>query len=142
MFHVKPIDPRLFRYARATRFFLMAVVALGAVGAVLVVAQAMLVAEIVVGGFEDGLSVSDLRTPLILLVAVAAGRALVAWLTELAAYRASAAVKSELRGGTRCSAARRAVRWTGARQDPPGPPWSRPRAGPSRPWVLAAAVAR
>ncbi|MGW0856571.1 thiol reductant ABC exporter subunit CydD [Streptomyces sp. NPDC002690] len=95
---MKPIDPRLFRYARATRFFLMAVVALGAVGAVLVVAQAMLVAEIVVGGFEDGLSVSDLRTPLILLVAVAAGRALVAWLTELAAYRASAAVKSELRG--------------------------------------------
>lgn len=98
MFHVKPIDPRLFRYARATRFFLVAVVALGAVGAVLVIAQAMLVAEIVVGGFEDGLSVSGLRTPLILLVAVAAARALVAWLTELAAYRASAAVKSELRG--------------------------------------------
>ncbi|WP_328720616.1 thiol reductant ABC exporter subunit CydD [Streptomyces sp. NBC_00247] len=95
---MKPIDPRLFRYARATRFFLMAVVALGAVGAVLVIAQAMLVAEIVVGGFEDGLSVSGLRTPLILLVAVAAGRALVAWLTELAAHRASAAVKSELRG--------------------------------------------
>ncbi|MEU1087381.1 thiol reductant ABC exporter subunit CydD [Streptomyces sp. NPDC005892] len=95
---MKPIDPRLFRYARATRFFLVAVVALGAVGAVLVIAQAMLVAEIVVGGFEDGLSVSGLRTPLILLVVVAAGRALVAWLTELAAYRASAAVKSELRG--------------------------------------------
>ncbi|MGW2278327.1 thiol reductant ABC exporter subunit CydD [Streptomyces sp. NPDC001770] len=95
---MKPIDPRLFRYARATRFFLVAVVALGAVGAVLVIAQAMLVAEIVVGGFEDGLSVSGLRTPLILLAAVAAGRALVAWLTELAAYRASAAVKSELRG--------------------------------------------
>lgn len=98
MFHVKPIDPRLFRYARATRFFLVAVVALGAVGAALVIAQAMLVAEIVVGGFEDGLSVSGLRTPLILLAVVAAGRALVAWLTELAAYRASAAVKSELRG--------------------------------------------
>ncbi|MGW1465301.1 thiol reductant ABC exporter subunit CydD [Streptomyces sp. NPDC002308] len=95
---MKPIDPRLFRYARATRFFLVAVVALGAVGAVLVIAQAMLVAEIVVGGFEDGLSVSGLRTPLILLAVVAAGRALVAWLTELAAYRASAAVKSELRG--------------------------------------------
>ncbi|MFF7363919.1 thiol reductant ABC exporter subunit CydD [Streptomyces sp. NPDC008125] len=95
---MKPIDPRLFRYARATRFFLVAVVALGAVGAVLVIAQAMLVAEIVVGGFEDGLGVSGLRTPLVLLAAVAAGRALVAWLTELAAYRASAAVKSELRG--------------------------------------------
>ncbi|MGW5802140.1 thiol reductant ABC exporter subunit CydD, partial [Streptomyces bacillaris] len=95
---MKPIDPRLLRYARATRLFLAAVVALGLVGAALVIAQAMLIAEIVVGGFEDGLTVTQLRTPLLLLAAVAVGRALVAWLTELAAHRASAAVKSELRG--------------------------------------------
>ncbi|MGW2086969.1 thiol reductant ABC exporter subunit CydD [Streptomyces sp. NPDC001880] len=95
---MKPIDPRLLRYARATRLFLAAVVVLGAIGAALVIAQAMLIAEVVVGGFEDGLTVSGLRTPLILLAAVALGRALVSWLTELAAYRASAAVKSELRG--------------------------------------------
>ncbi|MFC9947627.1 thiol reductant ABC exporter subunit CydD [Streptomyces pratensis] len=95
---MKPIDPRLLRYARATRFFLAAVVALGLVGAALVIAQAMLVAEVVVGGFEEGLSAADLRTPLLLLAAVALGRAFVAWLTELAAYRASSAVKSELRG--------------------------------------------
>ncbi|OKJ22760.1 ABC transporter [Streptomyces sp. CB00316] len=95
---MKPIDPRLLRYARATRFFLAAVVALGLVGAALVIAQAMLIAEIVVGGFEDGLTVTELGTPLLLLAAVAVGRALVAWLTELAAHRASAAVKSELRG--------------------------------------------
>lgn len=98
MFHVKPIDPRLVRYAQATRLFLAAVVALGLVGAALVIAQAMLIAEIVVGGFEDGLTVIELRTPLLLLATVAVGRALVAWLTELAAHRASAAVKSELRG--------------------------------------------
>uniref|UniRef100_UPI000CD4F508 thiol reductant ABC exporter subunit CydD n=1 Tax=Streptomyces sp. SM1 TaxID=402229 RepID=UPI000CD4F508 len=95
---MKPIDPRLLRYARATRGFLVAVVGLGAVGAVLVIAQAMLIAEIVVGAFEDGLSARDLGTPLLLLAAVAAGRGLVGWLTELAAHRASAAVKSELRG--------------------------------------------
>ncbi|MCX4963351.1 thiol reductant ABC exporter subunit CydD [Streptomyces sp. NBC_00654] len=95
---MKPIDPRLLRYARATRFFLAAVVALGLVGATLVIAQAMLIAEVVVGGFEGRMTVSELRTPLLLLAAVALGRALVAWLTELAAYRASAAVKSELRG--------------------------------------------
>ncbi|MCX5398218.1 thiol reductant ABC exporter subunit CydD [Streptomyces sp. NBC_00102] len=108
---MKPIDPRLFRYARATHLFLVAVVALGAVGALLVIAQAMLVAEIVVGGFEDGLSVSGLRTPLILLALVAAGRALVAWLTELAAHRASAAVKSELRGRLLERAARLGPGW-------------------------------
>ncbi|MFK4146160.1 thiol reductant ABC exporter subunit CydD [Streptomyces sp. NPDC004065] len=95
---MKPIDPRLLRHARATRFFLMAVVALGALGAGLVIAQAMLVAEVVVGAFRHGMGVTALRTPLVLLVAVAGGRALVAWLTELAAHRASAAVKSELRG--------------------------------------------
>ncbi|MFI1174081.1 thiol reductant ABC exporter subunit CydD [Streptomyces melanogenes] len=95
---MKPIDPRLLRYARATRLFLAAVVALGLVGAGLVVAQAMLIAEVVVGAFQDGHGAGGLRTPLLLLVAVAAGRGLVSWLTELAAHRASAAVKSELRG--------------------------------------------
>ncbi|CAL9475678.1 Vitamin B12 import ATP-binding protein BtuD [Streptomyces sp. enrichment culture] len=95
---MKPIDPRLLHHARATRLFLIAIVALGAVGAGLVVAQAMLIAEVVVGAFQHGLPVAGLRTPLLLLVAVACGRALVGWLTELAAHRASAAVKSELRG--------------------------------------------
>ncbi|MFF8572891.1 thiol reductant ABC exporter subunit CydD [Streptomyces sp. NPDC015408] len=95
---MKPIDPRLLRYARATRFFLTAVVVLGAVGAGLLVAQAMLIAEVVVGAFQHSMTAAELRTPLFLLVAVACGRALVGWLTELAAHRASAAVKSELRG--------------------------------------------
>ncbi|MGW0989624.1 thiol reductant ABC exporter subunit CydD [Streptomyces sp. NPDC002486] len=95
---MKPIDPRLLRYARATRLFLVAVVALGAVGAGLVIAQAMLIAEVVVGAFQHRMAVSELGTPLLLLAAVAVGRALVGWLTELAAHRASAAVKSELRG--------------------------------------------
>ncbi|MFB8406854.1 thiol reductant ABC exporter subunit CydD [Streptomyces sp. NPDC055912] len=95
---MKPIDPRLLRYARATRVFLIAVVALGLVGAALVIAQAMLIAEIVVGSFEKGQSVSALTTPLLLLAGIAAARGLVSWLTELAAHRASAAVKSELRG--------------------------------------------
>ncbi|MET7514418.1 thiol reductant ABC exporter subunit CydD [Streptomyces sp. NPDC005480] len=95
---MKPIDQRLLRYARATRLFLIAVVVLGVAGAGLVIAQAMLIAEVVVGAFEHGLDVSALRTPLLLLALVAAGRGVVSWLTELAAHRASAAVKSELRG--------------------------------------------
>ncbi|MGW2644985.1 thiol reductant ABC exporter subunit CydD [Streptomyces sp. NPDC001393] len=95
---MKPIDPRLLQYARATRFFLVAVVGLGAVGAGLVIAQAMLIAEVVVGAFQHGQSAAELRTPLLLLAAVAVGRSVVAWLTELAAHRASATVKSELRG--------------------------------------------
>ncbi|GGZ99591.1 ABC transporter [Streptomyces spiroverticillatus] len=113
---MKPIDPRLLRYARATRFFLGAVVVLGLAGAGLVVAQAMLIAEVVVGGFEDGLDSAGVRTPLILLAVVAVGRALVAWLTELAAHRASAAVKSELRGRLLERAAGLGPGWLGGQQ--------------------------
>ncbi|WP_413102151.1 thiol reductant ABC exporter subunit CydD [Streptomyces sp. Inha503] len=94
---MKPIDPRLLRYARATRFFLAASVALGLAGAGLVIAQAMLIAEIVVGAFQRGDGVTALTLPLGLLALVAVGRAVVSWLTELAAHRAGAAVKSELR---------------------------------------------
>ncbi|GAA0619172.1 thiol reductant ABC exporter subunit CydD [Streptomyces crystallinus] len=108
---MKPIDPRLFRYARATRLFLASVVALGLVGAGLVVAQAMLIADVVVGAFQDGHGVGGLRTPLLLLGAVAVGRGLVSWLTELAANRASAAVKSELRGRLLERAARLGPEW-------------------------------
>ncbi|MBT3154859.1 thiol reductant ABC exporter subunit CydD [Streptomyces sp. CHD11] len=113
---MKPIDPRLLRYARATRGFLVAVVGLGAVGAVLVIAQAMLIAEIVVGAFEDGLSAGDLGAPLLLLAVVAAGRGLVGWLTELAAHRASAAVKSELRGRLLERAAALGPEWLGGQR--------------------------
>ncbi|MGK5630262.1 thiol reductant ABC exporter subunit CydD [Streptomyces sp. URMC 123] len=94
---MKPVDPRLLRHARATRTFLVAAVVLGLAGAGLVVAQAMLIAEVVVGAFQRGQGGAALRTPLLLLAAVSVGRGAVSWLTELAAHRASAAVKSELR---------------------------------------------
>ncbi|MGW8848304.1 thiol reductant ABC exporter subunit CydD [Streptomyces xiamenensis] len=94
---MKPVDPRLLQHARATRGFLAASVVLGLAGAVLLIGQAMLIAEIVAGTFQDGREPAELRTPLLLLGAAALGRGLVAWLTELAAHRAGAAVKSELR---------------------------------------------
>jgi len=94
---MKPVDPRLLRHARATRGFLAASVLLGLVGALLVVAQGVLMASLVVDAFQQHRGVHQLLTPLLLLALVGAGRALVAWLTELAAHRASAAVKSQLR---------------------------------------------
>ncbi|WP_424888123.1 thiol reductant ABC exporter subunit CydD [Streptomyces sp. XH2] len=113
---MKPVDPRLLRYATATRFFLAASVALGLAGAGLVIAQAMLVAEIVTGAFQHGRSAGDLGTALALLAAVAAGRAAVSWLTELAAHRASAAVKSELRDRLLTRATRLGPAWLDARR--------------------------
>ncbi|KUJ70214.1 ABC transporter [Streptomyces albus subsp. albus] len=94
---MKPVDPRLLRHARATRGFIAASMALGLAGAGLVVAQATLIAELVVDASRHGARAGELTRPLLLLAAVALGRAAVSWLTELAAHRAAATVKSQLR---------------------------------------------
>ena len=94
---MKPVDPRLLRYARATRVFLVAAVLLGLAGAALVIGQAMLIADVVVRAFQEDAPPGGLRVPLLLLAATALGRGLVGWLTELAAHRCSASVKSVLR---------------------------------------------
>jgi len=94
---VKPLDPRLLRYARATRNFLIVSVVLGCVSALLILSQAWLIADIVSRAFIGGRSLSDLETAMLLLLAVVLFRALVAWGSELAASRASARSKSQLR---------------------------------------------
>ena len=113
---MRPVDPRLLRYARTTRVFLAATVAAGFAGACLVVAQAMLIARIVVGAFQHHEDVHHLAGPLLLLVAVAAGRALVDWATERAAHRTSAAVTSELRGRLLRHATRLGPQWLGSQR--------------------------
>ncbi|MCO5969297.1 thiol reductant ABC exporter subunit CydD [Actinoallomurus soli] len=95
---MRPFDPRLLRYARTTRAYLALSVILGAATAGLVIAQATLLAGLIGDAFLGGASLAASRTPLLLLLAVVAGRALVAWLQEVAAHRTSAAVKSRLRG--------------------------------------------
>ena len=94
---MKPLDPRLLRYARATRNFLIVSVVLGCVSALLILSQAWLIADIVSRAFIGGRSLSDLETAMLLLLAVVLFRALVAWGSELAASRASARSKSQLR---------------------------------------------
>jgi ATP-binding cassette, subfamily C, bacterial CydCD len=91
------LNPRLLHYARTTRRFLGLSVAIGAATAVLVLAQAWLIAQIVTGAFLHHQSLTALRDDLALLLGVIAGRALLAWAAERAAQRASASAKSELR---------------------------------------------
>ncbi|MFI1990222.1 thiol reductant ABC exporter subunit CydD [Actinoplanes sp. NPDC020271] len=90
---MKPINPKLLAYGRSTRPYLVATVALGAVHAALLVAQATLLANAITAVFLHGDDPSWL-----LLALVIAARAGVAWLQELASARSAAAVKSELRG--------------------------------------------
>jgi thiol reductant ABC exporter CydD subunit len=95
-----PLDPRLLHYARTTRRFLVLAVAVGGVTALLLIAQAWLIAHVVAGAFLDHQSLASLRGALLALLAVIAGRSVLAWGAERAAHRASAAAKSELRRAT------------------------------------------
>ncbi len=94
---MRALDPRLLRYARATRTFLFVSVALGVLSALLILAQAWLLAVLVAGAFRHGRDLSQLRTPLTVLLCVVLARAAVAWAAELAASRSSARAKSQLR---------------------------------------------
>ncbi|QKG23688.1 thiol reductant ABC exporter subunit CydD [Actinomadura verrucosospora] len=108
---MKPLDPRLLRYARTTRVFLLSSVVLGTATAALIIAQATLLATMLTRAFLHGAALTELRTPLLLLLGVVLGRALVAWLQEVAAHRSSAAVKSQLRGRLLAHAMALGPRW-------------------------------
>ena len=94
---VRALDQRLLAYARATRTFLFLSVGLGVLSALLIVAQAWLLADVVARAFIGGRSLEQLQTPLIALLLVVFARATVAWVAELAASRSSARAKSQLR---------------------------------------------
>ena len=94
---MRALDPGLLRYTRATRTFLLLSVALGGLRALLIVAQAWLLVDVVVGAFSHGKGLSQLQGPLLALLCVILARALVAWAAELAAGRCSAQAKSQLR---------------------------------------------
>lgn len=95
---MKPLDRRLLRHARAARTYVALSVLLGGVTAGLVIAQAWLVAGLVDDGFSKHEGLSALTAPMSALLAVIVGRAGLGWLSEAAAHRASARVKSQLRG--------------------------------------------
>jgi thiol reductant ABC exporter CydD subunit len=91
------VDPRLTTYARATRPFLAALVALGAVTALLVIAQAWLLADIIAAALGARRGIGSLSLPLTALLCVVLARSAVAWGRELVAQRASTRAKAQLR---------------------------------------------
>jgi thiol reductant ABC exporter CydD subunit len=94
---VRPLDPRLLQHARATRGYVAATAGIGVASALLVIAQAGLLASAITAAYLQGADLPALRPTLVALAAVIGGRVLLAWVQESAAYRASADVKSSLR---------------------------------------------
>lgn len=115
---MKPLDPRLLRRARAARRYVVLTALLGLASAVLVVAQALAVAALLAQAVaERSVAAGDAARLLGVLVAVAAGRAAVAWAQERAAQRAAARTVAELREQVLAHAVALGPRWaTGARR--------------------------
>jgi thiol reductant ABC exporter CydD subunit len=93
---VRPFDPRLARYAHATRAYLAATVGLGLATTALVIAQATFLARAIARG-EAGAGLHALRGTLIALVGVVVLRALIAYAQEISAHLSAARVMSQLR---------------------------------------------
>jgi ATP-binding cassette subfamily C protein CydD len=106
---VKPLDPRLLRYASAARVFLGLGAVLGLAQTVAIVAVAWFTTTAVVQVVEG--STSGLSTALLGLGLSVAARSLVAWALEVTAARAAAQVKSQLRARVVRAVADRGRAW-------------------------------
>src|SRR5256885_1835278 len=115
---MKPLDPRLLRHARAARGYLAAAAALGAAVPGLVIAQAGLLAHLLATAAHQAPSpaLAGLRATLAALLVVVAGRAAAAYGGEVAALRAAAAVKSQLRRALAAQLTRLGPGWLGRQQ--------------------------
>ena len=85
------------KYATSTRSFLIASVFVQAVQALLIVAQAVLIATVIVRVFTQGADLSQVMPYVWWLAAVIGARALTAYLAEWLAQRTAASAISELR---------------------------------------------
>jgi len=94
---VRPVDPRLLKYARSTRGFLLVAVVIGVFTAGLVIWQARLLSGVIVDVTSTGATWADVSGIVGILLGIFALRALLAWGSEAAAVRSSARAKRELR---------------------------------------------
>jgi ATP-binding cassette subfamily C protein CydD len=112
---MKPLDRRLLRHARAARGYLAVVVVLGLVLTALVLAQAGLLARALAGA-APGVGAVALWPVLASLLAVVLARSVAVYGGEVAALRASASVKSQLRRRLAAQVLRLGPAWLGGQR--------------------------
>jgi len=94
---MRPLDPRLLRHACAARSYIALTAVLGIVTTVLVVVQALLLADVIAGVSLEGEGPNDVRGALLLLGILVLARAGVAGAQERFGHRAATRVISQLR---------------------------------------------
>lgn len=112
---MKPVDRRLLRYASAARAYLAGTVLLGLVLAALILAQAGLLASVLARAIR-GLGPGAFAWPLAALAVVLLARAAASYGSEVAALRAAATVKSQLRRKLIAHTLRLGPSWLGGQQ--------------------------
>ncbi|MFC7927769.1 thiol reductant ABC exporter subunit CydD [Microbacterium laevaniformans] len=93
---VRPVDPRLVRYASASRAFFAAIAVIGVLQTAVVVAFAWLLTRAITRAI-DGMPWAELTALLTALAAVIVARALLLWAREALSARAAARVQAQLR---------------------------------------------
>ncbi|WP_454141166.1 thiol reductant ABC exporter subunit CydD [Microbacterium lacticum] len=93
---VRPVDPRLLRYASASRGFFVAIAAVGALQTVVIVAFAWLMTAVITGVIA-GRPREEISGLLTALAAVVIVRGVLLWLREVICARAAARVEAQLR---------------------------------------------
>jgi len=94
---VKPLDPRLLRYARSARAYLALTVALGLLTAACAVAQALLLGHALGPVVTEGVALSAVAGPVAALAGVLLLRTAVVGVQERFAHRAATRAVAELR---------------------------------------------
>ena len=112
---MRPVDPRLLRYASAARSYFAAAILLGLAVTVLILAQAGLLARLLASAIR-GTGVGSVIGSLVALAAVLALRAVASYGSEVTALRAAARVKSQLRRKLVASALRLGPTWLSGQQ--------------------------
>jgi ATP-binding cassette subfamily C protein CydD len=117
---VRPVDPRLLRYARAARRQLVTTVALGIVATAAILAQASLLAHALATAARGQAVAAALWGTLAALLGVVAVRVAVTYGGEVCALRAAATVKSQLRRALAGRAVGLGPAWSGGPGGPGG----------------------
>ncbi len=111
---MRPLDPRLLRYAAAARTFIGVGVVLGIVRTACTLALCVLLSRAIVGAI-GGRSLGELAPGILALAGVGIVRAGAIWAMDVASARGAATVKSQLRRRLVAGITRLGPGWLGAR---------------------------
>ena len=94
---MKPFDPRLLRYSRSSRGFIFALVLIATLGALLTITQALLLVDLICKFFQHKRTFASVHVEVLTLALVFLARALLAYINDRLATRASSKMRNELR---------------------------------------------